>query len=50
MDTTDLQEYATSIGHNLTEQGAGLVAALVGLAPTRPTVADLNAWIARFAS
>lgn len=50
MHIADIQTYAASIGHNLTEQNAGMVAALVGLAPQRPTVEDLNAWIARHAA
>ena len=50
MNITDLQAYAATTGHVLTDQAAGLVAAMIGLAPTRPTVADLDAWIARFSS
>lgn len=50
MNTTDLIAYAATIGHTLTARGAGLVAALVGLSPTRPTVEDLDAWIARYAA
>lgn len=50
MPHTDLIAYAATIGHTLTDQSAGMVAALVGLAPERPTVSDLNAWIARCAS
>lgn len=50
MHTTDLIAYAASIGYTLTERGAGLVTTMVGMSPTRPSVDDLNAWIARFAS
>lgn len=49
MNHEELIAYAASIGHTLTPQGAGLVAGMVGLSPTRPSVDDLNAWIARFA-
>lgn len=50
MNNTDLQAYAASTGHTLTDRAAGLVAAMIGLAPTRPTIEDLDAWIARYAS
>ena len=48
MAHADLIAYAESIGYALTDQGAGLVAGLVGMSPSRPTVDDLNAWVARF--